>query len=99
VAFDGRGAIHVQWRNALAGSRDMYVATSSDGGKSFGKASKLGSGTWPLNACPMDGGSIAALGEQFTTVWRREKSVYLFADSHREERLLPVRFVPLTRER
>lgn len=88
VAFDGRGTIHVQWRNALAGSRDMYLATSSDGGKSFGKASKLGSGTWPLKACPMDGGGIACRDERFVAIWRREKSIYLFAKDDTEERRL-----------
>ncbi len=88
IAFDGRGAIHVQWRNALAGSRDMYMATSSDGGKSFGKASKLGSGSWPLKACPMDGGGIACSGENFVTIWRRDKSIYLFATGDGEERRL-----------
>jgi hypothetical protein len=88
VAFDGRGAFYVQWRNSLAGSRDMYMATSSDGGKSFGKANKLGSGTWPLKACPMDGGGIACLGENFVTIWRRDKSVYLFARADGEERRL-----------
>jgi hypothetical protein len=51
----------------------MYVATSLDGGKSFGKASKLRSGTWPLKICPMDGGAIACPGESFATIWRRDK--------------------------
>jgi hypothetical protein len=88
VAFDGRGTIHAQWRNSLSGSRDMYVASSLDGGKTFGKAIKLGTGTWPLKACPMDGGAIAAAGESFATAWRRDKSVYLFANADREERRL-----------
>jgi len=37
------------------------------------KALKLGQGTWPLNACPMDGGALALP----YTAWRREKTVYL----------------------
>jgi hypothetical protein len=88
VAFDDRGTIHAQWRNSLSDSRDMYVAKSSDGGKSFGKASKIGSGTWPLKACPMDGGAIACVGKDVVTIWRRDKSVYLVAQANGEERRL-----------
>ncbi|MEP7366197.1 MAG: sialidase family protein [Acidobacteriota bacterium] len=65
-------AIHVSWRNWLEGSRDIYLATSTDGGATF-KPLKLGQGTWPLNACPMDGGALALP----YTAWRREKTVYL----------------------
>src|SRR5260370_1332262 len=57
--IDGNGVIHVMWRNALDGNRDMYVAHSKDGGVSFGRARKLGEGSWELNACPMDGGGLA----------------------------------------
>lgn len=89
VAYDGRGHVHVQWRNWLDGSRDMYVASSVDGGKSFAKALKLGSGTWPLNACPMDGGAIAITsGDNVVSAWRRDKSVYVSQSGQRGERLL-----------
>ena len=65
------------WRNWLGGSRDFYVASSSDGGATFQAAEKLGRGTWPLNACPMDGGGIISAGKNgvFTT-WRREDRVF-----------------------
>lgn len=89
VAYDHRGRIHVMWRNSLAGARDMYVATSFDGGKTFGPAAKLGSGSWPLKACPMDGGAIAVDDAgKISTVWRREKSIYLALAGEAEERLL-----------
>jgi hypothetical protein len=89
VAFDGRGGIHVMWRNSLAGARDMYAAVSSDGGRTFGKASKLGSGTWPLDACPMDGGAIAVAADgKPAAAWRREKTVYLSLAGRREEQRL-----------
>ena len=65
-------ALHVTWRNWLDGSRDIYLATSTDGGSTF-KPLKLGQGTWPLNACPMDGGALALP----YTAWRREKTVYV----------------------
>jgi hypothetical protein len=89
VIIDGRGRIHVQWRNSLGGARDMYVASSTDGGRTFGKASKLGGGSWPLNACPMDGGAIAALaGDKLASAWRRDRAVYLSLEGQPEERLL-----------
>jgi hypothetical protein len=89
VAMDPQGRIFVQWRNSLAGARDMYVASSADGGKTFGKAAKLGSGSWPLNACPMDGEAIAvAAPGKVATAWRRDKAIYLLLAGQREERRL-----------
>ncbi len=89
VAYDGQGRIHVLWRNSLGGARDMYVASSANGGTTFGAAMKLGSGTWPLDACPMDGGAIAAANAgKLAAVWRRENDIYLtLGGQHREQRL------------
>ena len=89
VVYDHKGTIYVMWRNSLSGMRDMYFATSTDGGKTFGEATKLGTGNWRLKACPMDGGSVATLAPgKFASVWRREKSVFLLLDGQTEERLL-----------
>jgi BNR repeat-like domain len=88
VTIDERGRILVQWRNSLGGNRDIYVASSSDGGKSFGAAQKLGTGSWPLRACPMDGGAIAVSGNQISSVWRRDKSLYLTTSASNTEQLL-----------
>lgn len=77
AAMDAKGRIAVMWRNWLGGARDMYAAISSDGGKTFAAAQKLGSGTWKLNGCPMDGGTIAFSPDgQMLTTWRREKTVF-----------------------
>jgi hypothetical protein len=76
VTFDERGGVEVMFRNWLGGSRDMYLARSADG-LHFSAARKLGTGTWKLNACPMDGGGIAASRAGVITAWRREHSVYL----------------------
>jgi hypothetical protein len=55
----------------------MYLSVSNDGGKTFAKAEKLGVGSWPLDHCPMDGGSLAVLVDgKVATIWRREKSIY-----------------------
>jgi len=86
VVCDQQGKIHVQWRNSLNGARDMYFASSVDQGKSFGVATKLGSGTWSLNACPMDGGAIAVTPQgKIVTAWRRDKTVYLSKEGDKAE--------------
>lgn len=78
VCFSANGTIHVLWRNSLSGDRDMYCARSEDGGETFSDAIKLGSGTWTLDACPMDGGGIAAGNNNLVySVWRRENTVFL----------------------
>ena len=73
------GSIHAMFRNWLGGSRDMYDAVSSADGSVF-EARKLGQGTWALNACPMDGGSIFEGG----SVWRRDGAVF-FAGAGKPE--------------
>ncbi len=76
VAVSSTGEISVMWRNWLAGSRDLYMATSRDG-HTFSPAQKLGTGTWKLNGCPMDGGSIATSpGGEWLAAWRRERTVF-----------------------
>ena len=88
VAFAEDGEIYVQWRNSLGGNRDMFLATSTDGGKTFEKAKKLGDGTWHLDACPMDGGAISISGKKAWSIWRREGQVYYAAGSEGKEKLL-----------
>jgi len=84
VCFDAQGGVCVMWRGVSEGARDMQLARSSDAGKTFGGATKLGSGTWKLDACPMDGGALVDLGGKVTAVWRREKSIYLASDAASE---------------
>ena len=88
VAFDARGTLHVMWRNSLADARDMYLVNSSDGGKTFGEATKLGTGTWPLKACPMDGGFLAISPQgKVTTTWRRDNQIFLARPEESEQQL------------
>ncbi len=88
AAIDSRGQMYVMFRNSLAGSRDLYVAKSSDGGQSFAPAVKMGSGTWQLNACPMDGGGLAVDdGGKVVTAWRRGKEILTAADNRSEDKL------------
>jgi hypothetical protein len=88
VVFDARGHVHVQWRNSIGGLRDIYMTTSTDGGKSFAKATKLGSESWRLDHCPMDGGAVASAGDEVVSVWRRDQSIYLSSANIGVERRL-----------
>ncbi len=88
VMVDG-DSVHVMFRNSLGGNRDMYVTSSTDSGKSFSEARKLGSGTWQLDACPMDGGMLAAGPKgALATVWRRDENVYTASGNGSPEILL-----------
>jgi hypothetical protein len=73
VAYNGDTA-YVMFRNSVSGFRDMYLASSQPDG-SFLTATKLGTGTWQLNACPMDGGALSSAGG-LRTVWRRDQTIY-----------------------
>ena len=86
LAFGNDGRLWVMWRNVLDGSRDLYASSSRDG-EHFDAARKLGEGTWKLNACPMDGGAIAARGGEVVSAWRREGSLYV-AEGSQPERLV-----------
>ncbi|MEO6809144.1 MAG: sialidase family protein, partial [Isosphaeraceae bacterium] len=77
VTYAPDGTLYVMWRNNIKGARDFYLTRSSDGGQTFAPAEKLGKGTWPLNACPMDGGAVAAgPGGLVETVWMRNGSMF-----------------------
>jgi hypothetical protein len=84
----GNGDFAVMWRNKLDGSRDFYVMRLHDG-KPNGKPVKQGEGTWKLDACPMDGGSIAVRNGEIVTAWRREHDIYLARQGKPEVKLGP----------
>jgi hypothetical protein len=86
VAIDGSGGIAVMFRNHVAGSRDMYVVRSTADGR-FASATKAGTGSWRLNACPMDGGGLAFDDNGVVTVWRRENGIFLSSSTVPERRL------------
>jgi hypothetical protein len=76
VAMQGNN-VYVMFRNWLNGNRDLYLLQSSNGGESFGKAEKLGRGSWKLDGCPMDGGGLAIAANGIAqTVWRRQNKIY-----------------------
>ena len=65
----------------------MVVAYSDDRGLTFSQPTKLGTGTWKLEACPMDGGAIDVGGGFLRTIWRRESSIFRAELSGSERKL------------
>ncbi|MEO7960659.1 MAG: hypothetical protein ABIR19_03875, partial [Ginsengibacter sp.] len=80
--------VYVMFRNFLEGNRDMYLIKSSDGGRSFAQAQKIGNGNWKLEGCPMDGGSLAINNNRTPeTVWRRQSKIYTAEAAKAEEEI------------
>ncbi|MGN6539366.1 MAG: hypothetical protein ACTHKY_01025 [Ginsengibacter sp.] len=76
VLMNGKN-VYVMFRNWLEGNRDMYLTESDNNGASFSTAQKLGTGSWKLNACPMDGGGMAInKNGKVQTIWRREGNIF-----------------------
>jgi len=84
------GTMYAMFRNWLGGNRDMYLTSSADNGKTWLPARKLGNGEWKLDACPMDGGSLAVDDDgKVLTAWRRDKMIYLSVPGQPEVELGP----------
>ena len=87
VAVKGNN-VYVMFRNWLNGNRDLYLIQSSDGGNTFGQAQKLGNGSWALNGCPMDGGSLVInRNGNPETVWNRKGTIYACEPGKEENKL------------
>ncbi len=88
VAFDAKGGLYCMFRNVIDGSRDMYLVRSPDLGATLSEAQKLGQGTWPLNACPMDGGALVVRRDgQVEAIWRRKVSLYRSVSAEPEKEI------------
>jgi hypothetical protein len=81
------GTLAVLFRNEVEGARDPWVITSLDGGTKFEPASKLGKGTWKLDACPADGGAIVPADPTWIAIWRRDADVFISTPVLPEHRL------------
>jgi hypothetical protein len=87
VAVKGNN-VYVMFRNWLNGNRDLYLIQSTDGGNTFGQAQKLGNGSWALNGCPMDGGSVVInKNGNPETVWDRKGTIYACEPGKEEKKL------------
>jgi len=55
------GVVYVAWRHIYpVNLRDMAVASSTDGGRTFSQPVRVSEDGWQLDGCPEDGPSIAA---------------------------------------
>jgi hypothetical protein len=80
--------VAVMFRNWLNGSRDLYLLRSSDKGKTFEKAQKLGEDSWQLNGCPMDGGGLAIdASDSIHTIWQRKSFVFYCRPGEKERNI------------
>jgi len=80
--------VFVMFRNWLNGNRDPYLIRSTDSGATFARAEKLGFGSWALNGCPMDGGSIVVDKHgNPKTAWNRQGTIYA-CDPGKQERAI-----------
>ena len=52
IAIDSKGRIYVAWRHDFDDVRDMAVATSIDGGKTFSPLVRVSKDGWVLHGCP-----------------------------------------------
>jgi hypothetical protein len=86
LAVEPAGGIAVMFRNHVAGARDLYVTRSKDG-QTFSPAEKQGTGTWMLEACPMDGGGVTVTPAGTSSVWRRQDGIFLTTPGDPEQRL------------
>ena len=64
----------------------MYFSRSADG-VNFAKPEKLGTGSWQLNACPMDGGGLVVSEARLISAWRREGEIFLASPGEKERSL------------
>jgi hypothetical protein len=60
VATGADGSVYVAWRHIYPPNlRDVAVARSSDGGRTFGAPVRVSEDGWAIDACPDDGPALA----------------------------------------
>lgn len=76
VAAGPHGAVYVAWRHIFPPNlRDMAVARSTDGGRTFGAPVRVSEDGWAIDACPDDGPSIAVdAGAVLHVAWSTQVS-------------------------
>jgi hypothetical protein len=73
IAFGKNGEVYVSWRKVFDGDvRDVVLAASRDGGKTFSAAVKVGEDQWVIHGCPDSGPSMVNIGERLYIAWFSE---------------------------
>ena len=76
IVFSENHTFDVMFRNVVDDSRDLHLIRWNLT-ETPSAPQKIGTGSWKINACPMDGGGLARSGGKIVTAWRRDQSVYL----------------------
>jgi hypothetical protein len=75
LGFGADGEVFVVWRNVFQGEiRDMVMASSRDGGATFGAPVRVAEDGWRLSACPESGPAVAVEHGKLHVVWYSEGS-------------------------
>jgi hypothetical protein len=71
LAVSRGGRVYVGWRQVLPGDfRHVAVASSADGGETFGAPTIVSDDRWELRGCPVSGPALAAgEGDRLRVVW------------------------------
>lgn len=70
IAFTDAKTVHIGWRGVMEGDvRDIFVATSTDGGLTFPASARIAEDNWQINGCPHSGPSLATLGGKLYIAW------------------------------
>lgn len=69
IAIDSKGRIYVAWRHDFNDVRDMAVATSVDGGKTFSPLVRVSKDGWVIHGCPESGPSLLSVGGRVYVAW------------------------------
>jgi hypothetical protein len=70
LAFTDAKTVHVGWRGVYEEDiRDFFVATSRDGGLTFGSGNRVAQDNWHINGCPHSGPALATVGGRLFVSW------------------------------
>lgn len=69
IAVDSKGRIYVAWRHNFNDVRDMAVATSIDGGRTFSPLVRVSKDRWVIHGCPESGPSLLPVGNRLYVAW------------------------------
>lgn len=70
ISFSGESNVHVGWRRVLDENiRDIYISTSTDGGKTFAEGVRVAEDNWKINGCPHSGPAMASIGKRLFASW------------------------------
>ncbi len=72
---DSKGALHLLYRSASGGTRDIYLLTSKDQGKSF-QSRPVAAQKWTINSCPMSSEAFTEGPKGVVAAWQTEQQIY-----------------------